>query len=176
MYLCMCVCTHARVCLWGGECECAGVCNYVVGGWVWNALVLMYLFTVLFCAFLIVVTVLMLFWLSCWYWYMHYFIVLVFIWVCMKCFNIDVHIYSTALMLLHFLFLCFLGGAVCVCVLWVFSLFLFFVSFFLLGFFCHFYIDVYIYRTYAFLIVKWILMLIMYSTASLYIFMGYSAI
>ena len=133
MYLCMCVCTHARVCLWGGECECAGVCNYVVGGWVWNALVLMYLFTVLFCAFLIVVTVLMLFWLSCWYWYMHYFIVLVFIWVCMKCFNIDVHIYSTALMLLHFLFLCFLGGAVCVCVFCGFFLcFCFlFLSFFL---------------------------------------------
>ena len=29
------------------------------------------------------------------HWCMHYFIVLVFIWVCVKCFNIDAHIYST---------------------------------------------------------------------------------
>ena len=74
----------------------------------------------------------------------------------------------TVLVLLHFLF--FWGeGFVCVFLL----LFFCFVSYWV---FCHFDIDVYIYSTCAFLIVKWILMLIMYSAASLYIFTGYSVI
>ena len=72
------------------------------------------------CAFLTVMTVLVLFWLSCSYRCMHYFIVLVFIWVCVKCFNINVHIYSTS------------------CVFWI---------------------------------VKWILMVIMYSAMSLLFFL-----
>ena len=52
-----------------GACACeevnvsvlVSVCNHVVGGCVSNALMLMYVFTVLFCAFLIVMTVLVLF-------------------------------------------------------------------------------------------------------------------
>ena len=50
--------------------------------------------TVLVLFQLIVMTVLVFFWSSCWYWCMHYFIVLMFIWVCVKCFHINVCIYS----------------------------------------------------------------------------------
>ena len=73
---------------------------------------------------------------------MHYFIVLVIISVCVKCFNIDVRIYSTLLLLL------------------------FFSSFFSSWLFCHFDIDVCIYITCTFLIVKRILMSILYSAES----------
>ena len=65
-----------------------------------NITVLMYVFTVLFlsfsdchdstCAFLIVMLILI---------YVHYFIGLVIISVCVKCFNIDVCIYGTLLIL-----------------------------------------------------------------------------
>ena len=72
--LCVCVCfcvsvVCVTVCVCVCVCPCeevsvsvqVSVCNHTVGGCVWNALVLMYVFTVLFCAFLIVVTVLVLF-------------------------------------------------------------------------------------------------------------------
>ena len=62
----------------------------------------------------------------------------------MKCFSADVCIYTCASSL--FLFFCFLFHP---------------------GFFVILDIDVCIYSTCAFLIVKWILMLIMYSAASL---------
>ena len=67
---------------------------------------------------------------------MHYFIGLVIISVCAKCFNIDVRIYGIVL---------------------------------ILAFFCHFDIDVCIYSIFflLLLVVKRILMLIMYSAASL---------
>ena len=67
--------------------------------------------------------------------------------VCVKCFNIDVRIYSTLLLLPLFSLFCF-----CFVSSWLF---------------CHFDIDVCIYSTCTFLIVKRILMLIMYSAASL---------
>ena len=70
---------------------------------------------------------------------MHYFIVLVIISVCVKCFNIDVRIYSTLLLLLFFVVVVVVSS-------WLF---------------CHFDIDVCIYSTCGFLIVKRILMLIM---------------
>ena len=84
----------------------------------------------------------------------------------MKCFNIDVRIYSTCAS--SSLSFCF-----CFCVFhpgffWWFCLFVCCC--------CHFDIDICIYSTRAFLIVKWILMLIMYSAANLYIFTGYSAV
>ena len=74
---------------------------------------------------------------------------------CVKCFNIDVCIYSTCASSSFFHF----------------SLLLFFILAF-----CHVDIDVRIYSTCTFFIVKWILMLTIYSTVSLYIFMGYSAV
>ena len=61
------VCVHAFACEEVNVSVQVSVCNHIIGGCVWNALVLMYVFTVLFCAFLIVTTVLVLFWLSCWY-------------------------------------------------------------------------------------------------------------
>ena len=51
-WTCMCACDEVSVQV--------SVCNHMC---VWNALVLMYVFTVLFCTFMIVVTVLVLFWL-----------------------------------------------------------------------------------------------------------------
>ena len=68
--------------------------------------------------------------------------------VCVKCFNIDVRIYSTLQYLL------------------VLPFFLFFFLLVSLWLFCHFDIDVCIYSTCVFWIVKRILMLIMYSVAS----------
>ena len=76
VFVCVCVvcvtvwmmCMGVFVCVWGGggrtcvrlrRCECVGACNLIVGGGVWNALGLMYAFTVCFsdchdstCAFL----------------------------------------------------------------------------------------------------------------------------
>ena len=78
---------------------------------------------------------------------MHYFIVLVIITACVKCFNIEVHIYSTLLLPPPLFFGGGGGGSS-----WLF---------------CHFDVDVYIYSTCTFLIVKRILMLILYSAASL---------
>ena len=82
---------------------------------------------------------------------MHYLIVLVIISVCVKCFNIDVRIYSTLLLLPSIIFFNF-------CL---------FVCFILAFCCCDFDIDVCIYSTCTFLIVKQILMLIMYSATSL---------
>ena len=65
--------------------------------------------------------------------------------VCVKCFNIDVRIYGTLLLLLFFFF---------------------FFSFLSSWLFCHFDIDVCIYITCTFLIVKRILRSIMYSAES----------
>ena len=79
---------------------------------------------------------------------MHYFIVLVIISVCVKCFNIDARIDGTLLILPLFFPSFFLGGGSS----WLFR---------------HFDIDVCIYSTCTFLIVKRILMLIMYSATSL---------
>ena len=82
---------------------------------------------------------------------MHYFVVLVIISVCVKCFNIDVRIYSTLLLLpLFFVFLFF-----CFC-LW------FHPGFFVILILMYAFIVLVL-----FLIVKRILRLIMYSSASL---------
>ena len=75
MHFTVCVCVHACVVCVVSQCGCVcayacshvlvsvqvSVCNHIVGGCVRNALVLMSVFTVLFCAFLIVMTVLVLF-------------------------------------------------------------------------------------------------------------------
>ena len=81
---------------------------------------------------------------------MHYFIVLVIISVCVKCFNIDVRMYSTSLLPPPpppLLCVCVcggggVGGRLSSC------------------FFCHFDTDVCIYSTCAFLIVKRILIIV----------------
>ena len=83
-----------------------------------------------------------LFWLSCWYWCMHLWYLCLF--ECVKCFNIDVCIYSTCVSSSSSWFCC-------CCILA----------------FCHVDTDVCVYSTCAVLIVKWILMLITYSAASL---------
>ena len=79
---------------------------------------------------------------------MHYFIVLVIISVCVKCFNIDVRLYSTSLLPPPppppFVCVCVGGGGGRLSS-WVF---------------CHFDIDVCIYSTCAFLIVKRILIIV----------------
>ena len=128
MCVCMCVCVRVCVCVCVSECvrarscacegvsECAGVCVHLYSRWmcVKLFLVLMYL-QYYFCAFLIVMKVLVLsdchestcaFWLSWKYLcflivmlIVIYFIGLVIISVYVKCFNIDVRIYGTLLIL-----------------------------------------------------------------------------
>ena len=93
------MCLRARSCACEGVSECVGVCVHLYSRWmcVKFFLVLMYVFTVLLlcffdchestCAFLIVMLIVI------------YFIGLVIISVYVKCFNIDVRIYGTLLIL-----------------------------------------------------------------------------